>query len=287
MRDAHRDALRPSLVPRLFLAFAVACIALALGALVLRRCWSAESYTLPADTPAGGAPLWKAPAFSFVDQNGRSITPDWLRGAPYIVDFIFTRCSSACPMLTAKLVQLQQRTRSRALRFVSFSVDPEHDSPAVLHEYARTWSPHETRWHLLATRWESLAAVVSGYRVSVRGSSDPTNRIIHSDSFFLVDAAGMIRGVYASAESKELDRLVRDALAISVVAAAPREPFMSEQVEAWTPGARTGEQTVTDPVCNMRVRAVPETPHLRHGQRTVYFCSDTCRLAFAQNTGQP
>jgi protein SCO1 len=210
------------MVPKLFFAFVVVCGALAVGASLLRRELSAESYTLQSSTPAGGTPLWKSPSFSLVDQVGRIITKDSLAGAPFIADFILTRCSTLCPMLTAKLVQLQHRTAGRNLRFVSFSVDPDHDDAAVLHTYADAWNANERRWHLLATSWETLPELVTGYRVTVRRNNDRSNPVIHSNAFFLVDARGMIRGVYDSSDPKELDRLTRDAFAVSTPAAAPQ-----------------------------------------------------------------
>jgi len=214
---------KPSVVPKLFLAFVVVCSVLAIGALLRRRELSAESYVLQSSAPAGGTPLWMSPSFSLVDHLGRRVTEVSLRGAPFVADFIFTRCSSLCPLLTAKLVQLQHRTQQRGLRFVSFSVDPDHDDATALRKFASAWNPDEPRWHLLTTSWPTLAELVPGYRVTVRRTSDRKNPVIHSNLFFLVDAQGMIRGVYDSSDQSELDRLTRDAFAISTSDAAPQK----------------------------------------------------------------
>src|SRR5579863_5572116 len=80
--------------------------------------------------------LWKAPAFSLTDQSHRQVTLDSLRGEPFIADFIFTQCTSACPMLTSRMVVLQRKLAGENMRFVSFSVDPAHDSPDALAAYA-------------------------------------------------------------------------------------------------------------------------------------------------------
>jgi protein SCO1/2 len=205
----------PTIVPKLFLGFVVVCSLLALGAALIRRELSAESYMLQNGAPAGGKPLWMSPAFSLTDQVGRIVTKTSLRGAPFVVDFIFTRCATLCPLLTAKLVQLQHRTQGRGLRFVSLSVDPDHDDAAVLRKFASAWNPNEVRWHLFTVPRQTLAELITGYRVTVRRTSDRKNPIIHSDAFFLVDAQGMIRGVYASVDPRELERLTRDALALS------------------------------------------------------------------------
>lgn len=190
---------------------------------------SAESYTQRDTAPKGGTPLWIAPTLSLRDHTGRWVTNATLHGAPYVVDFIFTRCPSVCPLLTSKLVQLQHRTQGRALRFVSISVDPEHDDAAALSAYFETWNAREPRWHLLPTRWDSLAPLVAGYRVTVRQSSDSNNRIVHSNLFVLVDGDGAVRGVYDSVEQRDLERLQRDALAISRLAADREDSASSER----------------------------------------------------------
>lgn len=213
---------KPSVMPKLFLAFVVVCVVLALAALLLRRHLSAESYMLQSSAPAGGTPLWTAPAFSAIDHRGRRVTNASLRGAPFVADFIFTRCTTLCPLITAQFVQLQHRTGQRALRFVSFSVDPDHDDVPALRKFAGAWNPDEPRWHVLATSWQTLAELIPGYRVTVRRTSDRNNPLIHSNAFFLVDAQGMVRGVYDSSDQRDLDRLTRDAFAVSTSDAAPQ-----------------------------------------------------------------
>ncbi|MEZ4224590.1 MAG: SCO family protein [Polyangiaceae bacterium] len=161
----------------------------------------------------GGLPvLWSVPEFSFPDQSGRTTTAGQLKGRPFIADFIFTTCTTVCPLITAKMVLLQRRLPSPELRFVSFSVDPANDTPAVLGEYARQWRPEgEPRWTLLATTPKGLEDVAEGMRVAVEPSEDEKNAIMHSSTFFLVDAKGDVRGVYDSNDDVAVERLVRDA----------------------------------------------------------------------------
>src|SRR4051812_22131084 len=90
--------------------------------------------------------VWKAADFAFVDQHGHPTTTHGLAGRVWIADFIYTECTSACPLLSAKLVLLQRQLPDARLGFVSFSVDPEHDTPQVLEAYARDWNSNDTRW---------------------------------------------------------------------------------------------------------------------------------------------
>ena len=127
---------------------------------------SAEGFAY-ARRDAGDLPkLWQAPAFSLTDQHGHLVTQDSLRGEPFIADFIYTQCTSACPVLTSRMVMLQRSLAGVDVRFVSFSVDPAHDTPDVLAAYAARWSEKEARWVLLATTDENLADVSTGFRVA-------------------------------------------------------------------------------------------------------------------------
>jgi protein SCO1/2 len=194
--------------------FAAICITLAL-VLSPRRPAAAEAFS-SIRHPAGVLPkLWPSPHFSLVDQHGAPVTDGSLRGQPYIADFIFTQCTSACPMMTAKMVQLQRRLRAAEVRFVSFSVDPAHDTPAALATYATRWNPSESRWSLLATTPDSLARVMEGFRVTAEATSDPGSPILHSTLFFLVDADGNVRSVYDSDDTRALDALVGDAASLA------------------------------------------------------------------------
>jgi protein SCO1/2 len=152
--------------------------------------------------------LWQVPSFSFVDQNGRATTASDLRGHVWIADFVFTTCTTICPLITAKMAVLQRRLNEPALRFVSFSVDPTRDTPEALKRYATAWRPDESRWTLLATDKKGL----DGFAASMFVIVEPGEKDIgHSKLFFLVDAQGAVRGIYESDQDEALERLVRDA----------------------------------------------------------------------------
>ena len=172
---------------------------------------SAERYAF-ARSDGGELPeLWRAPSFSLIDQHGRAITLESLRGQPFVADFIYTQCTSACPMLTSKMVMLQRSLLGQNVRFVSFSVDPAHDTPDALAAYAARWNEHETRWTLLATTDASLADVASGFRVTTEKTREKDDPILHSTFMFLVDRDGLVRGVYPSNEGDMMARLAADA----------------------------------------------------------------------------
>lgn len=136
-----------------------------------------------------------------------------LLGHVAIYDFIFTRCAASCPMMTARMAELSSSIRSDQVRFVSISVDPEWDTPAVLRDY-RDKVTSDDRWIFL-----------TGSRNVVRDLSvedfmlaaDPPEQdgkggpIVHSSKFVLVDREGAIRGYYDALSSEAMDNLRKDA----------------------------------------------------------------------------
>jgi len=153
--------------------------------------------------------LWHAPDFSFQDQNGNWTSSRSLCGHIWISDFFFTSCTSICPMMTAKMAHLQRALTDTDIRFVSFSVDPDHDTPAVLKQYAAMWKADEMRWRFLSTDRQHLVATAEGMRTFVQPPSKDSP-IQHSSLFILTDQNGDVRGVYDSDDNEALGRLVQD-----------------------------------------------------------------------------
>jgi len=158
----------------------------------------------------------KVPAFSLVDQRGRSVTERDFAGSPWVANFIFTRCPSVCPVLTAKFKALQGKLdTSNDVAFVSFSVDPKHDTPDVLAAYAEKFGADPERWHFLTGPMETIEkTVVRGFKMHI-GDPKPHEGdpglvdIMHGEHFVLVDREGVIRGYYR-AEEAELKELADD-----------------------------------------------------------------------------
>ena len=150
------------------------------------------------------------PGFSFTDQDGNRVTAESLRGRAWVVDFIFTKCVTACPIMTSRMVLLQRMVTDPEVRFVSISVDPANDTPAALKEYQRTWNPDERRWVLLSTDPDGMRAVAADMRVAVREVNMADNPIIHSTFFLLVGPDGVARGQYNAVAEAALMNLAAD-----------------------------------------------------------------------------
>jgi len=156
-----------------------------------------------------------APDFQLTERSGSSFTRADLAGSIWIADFIFTRCPGMCPLLSTRMATLQQKfpqAEGRPVRLVSFSVDPEWDTPDRLQEYARKYHAHPSQWVFLTGPAQTMTQLITqGFRLSVATAPpDSQEPIIHSDRLVLVDSSFRIRGYYHGSEQEDFDRLQHD-----------------------------------------------------------------------------
>jgi cytochrome oxidase Cu insertion factor (SCO1/SenC/PrrC family) len=185
-----------------------AIVATGLAAVLLRR------------QPAAPEPprIAEVGSFELVDHAGRRVTEETLAGELWIVDFIFTRCRSSCPLMTEAMRRLRADCPpDLAVRFVSISVDPEHDRPAVLAGYRREHGIEGEDWLFLTGEREAVHRLVSKTFLLQLDPDPPPELvtpempILHSTRFVLVDRRGSIRGYYDGLDRGDLERLQRDA----------------------------------------------------------------------------
>lgn len=199
--------------------------------------------TTAASEPSNGElpVLWDVPKFSFTDQNGQTVSNESLRGRVWVCNFIFTRCTTACPIMSTKMILLQRMVNDPEVRFISFSVDPEYDTPQLLNEYADRWNEGERRWLLLSTDAEGLKHTVKEMKIAVKETMSADNRFIHSTHFLLADAEGKVRGVYNSNDEDAMMRLAADTRKLSVTPAA-NVSHAADHASTDAPTAEAGEQ---------------------------------------------
>lgn len=152
------------------------------------------------------------PAFEMRDQEGRPFASDTtLKGHPWVASFIFTRCTTVCPLLTRKVREVQQGTKD--LRLVSFTVDPDFDEPPVLAAYARAHDADTRRWWFLQGDAAPVAkAMKMGFD---KAPERPVGEsIVHGSHLVLVDEAMHIRGFYDSSDPVALRRLIADSTSL-------------------------------------------------------------------------
>lgn len=160
--------------------------------------------------------LAKVPAFHLTDQYGKPFDSDFLRGKIWVANFIFTRCPTICPLFTDKMYKVQHRGRGlgEAFHLVSFSVDPEFDTPQTLLEYAQHHKVSPRLWTFLTGTREQLTDIVAnGLKVQMtkEGPDDDLMSIGHGGHFVLVDGKMQVRGYYDSSAPEAVDSILRDA----------------------------------------------------------------------------
>jgi protein SCO1/2 len=163
--------------------------------------------------------LGSLPDFRLVERSGRPLALADLRGRPWVADFIFTQCGGACPAMTARMARLR-RDVSPDVQFVSFTVDPAHDTREVLARYAATFRADEG-WRFVTGPAKDLYALsVAGFKLAAMevppgeqaaGGDGP---FLHSSKFVLVDGEGVIRGYYDSTDEAAMRALAADAAAL-------------------------------------------------------------------------
>lgn len=186
-------------VQKVLMSIAWACLVVLMVSVIAARLWREE-------LPVRG----EAPSFELVDQNNQPVTLKTLAGAPWIADFIFTNCAGPCPKMTANMAALQKELPA-TVRLVSFSVDPQRDTPEVLREYAGKFEADETRWRFLTGSSQEASHQVSHAFLLAASPGIGNEQITHSTKFVLVDADGKIRGYYDSNDEQEMLKLKQHA----------------------------------------------------------------------------
>ncbi len=149
--------------------------------------------------------LRQLPEWRLVDQDGGAFGSSDLAGEVYVASFVFTRCATVCPRLTAELSRLERRYREEGVegvRLVSFSVDPEYDKPERLRDYAASRGLDLERWRLVTgDEQEVRSVVVSGFALPMGERIDLAGGLVdvaHAARLVLVDRDGGVRGYYGS-----------------------------------------------------------------------------------------
>lgn len=168
---------------------------------------ASDSSDISDDGPPPGDYI--APAFTLTDQDGKPMSNSQLLGHPWIADFFFTSCATVCPMMSSHMADLQGQLPA-GVKLISFSVDPTHDTPAVLKEYGQHYHAQPGRWIFLTgdekTQETIIRAMKLGF-IPAQGGSP----IQHDWHFVLVDAQGRIRDYYDSENPQRMDALIHDA----------------------------------------------------------------------------
>ncbi len=167
------------------------------AALLLVLGFSARGWFRPKAEPL---PVFATvPDFSFTERSGEPFGLQQLRGHIWLADFIFTNCAGTCPIMTSQMNALQAAFAEEKLdvRLVSFTVDPERDTPEVLRRFAEGYGAERDKWFFITGPGEQMQKLAKeGFMLAAATGGEADEAIIHSNRFVLVDRTGRIRKYY-------------------------------------------------------------------------------------------
>ena len=138
---------------------------------------------------------------SLIDQTGKHFSFDQLRGTPLIVTFIAARCTDACPLIDAQISTAAHDTRARAgdVRFLTLTLDPEHDTPAVMRHLARTFDAQTPRWTMATGTPAVIHDLMRRFDVVAQNDKNGIPEM-HTTFVYILDGNGRLQhAVLASA----------------------------------------------------------------------------------------
>ena len=162
----------------------------------------------PADT------IYQAvPTYQLVDQAGQPVTNQTFAGRAYVTDFFFATCPGICPKLQSALLTVYKKfPTDPRISFLSITIDPEHDSTAVLKDYAeRLGISDAARWHFASLGDRAKSFELANHLLTgVVPDSLAPGGLAHNGVLALVDDQGRIRGAYDGLNAEQVANLQRD-----------------------------------------------------------------------------
>lgn len=151
--------------------------------------------------------------YQLVDQDSIEVTPRQMDGKVYVADFFFTSCPTICPTMKTQMLRVHQKFKDRDdFSIISHTIDPKHDTVAVLKEYARRIGiEDDSKWHLVTGEQSEIYRLgQTDYMVTAAADQQAPGGFIHSGAFILVDSQRRIRGVYDGTVPEDVDELMGD-----------------------------------------------------------------------------
>lgn len=152
------------------------------------------------------------PNFRFVDQDNKIVTSGTFKNSIYVADFFYTSCTTTCPLLKRQMLHIYKKFKGNdQVKFLSFSIDPFHDSVPVLHDYASKLGVNSNaQWHFVTGNKDSLWDISDYYLAAASKDPSVPGSYIHSGAFILIDKGGHIRGIYDGTKRSGADKVIRD-----------------------------------------------------------------------------
>ncbi|TCT18060.1 protein SCO1/2 [Melghiribacillus thermohalophilus] len=166
------------------------------------------------DTKYEGDFSYKVEDFSYTNQDGETVSLDDLKGSFWVADMVFTSCNTVCPPMTANMARLQKLLKEEGLdevRLVSFSVDPEVDTPEMLKEFGDKFGADYSNWDFLTgyTMEEAEKFALKSFK-SLVDKPEGQDQVNHTVRFFIVTPDGNAIKSYDGRQAEQMQQIVDD-----------------------------------------------------------------------------
>jgi protein SCO1 len=153
----------------------------------------------------------RIPDFAFINQDSQVVTSLTMQDKVYVTDFFFTTCPTICPKMKSQMLRVYEAFKDEPrLVLLSHTIDPKHDTVAVLRDYADRLDVSSNKWHFVTGERDSIYSIAMQYMVTALEDEDEPGGFVHSGAFVLVDQNRQVRGIYDGTDPAQVDRLIRD-----------------------------------------------------------------------------
>jgi len=152
------------------------------------------------------------PPFTFVNQDSDTITEKIVEGKIYVSDFFFTSCPTICPVMKRQMLKVFKEIKANPdVMIISHTIDPEHDTPQVLHKYAEDLGVEGKQWQFVTGPKEKIYEIgQKNYMSTAKEDKSAEGGYIHSGAFILVDKEKHVRGMYDGTTDEGTQKLLKD-----------------------------------------------------------------------------
>jgi protein SCO1/2 len=152
------------------------------------------------------------PPFSFVNQQGDTVSEKIVEGKIYVTDFFFTTCPTICPVMKRQMIKVFQQFKGNPdVMILSHTIDPEHDTPQVLNTFAKDLGIEGTQWQFLTGSKDKIYKIgQENYMSTAKEDKTAEGGYIHSGAFILVDKEKHVRGMYDGTTEEGTQKLIAD-----------------------------------------------------------------------------
>jgi protein SCO1 len=172
--------------------------------------------------------------FSFINQNGDSVTQAKTNGKVYVADFFFSSCPTICPKVKRQMKRIYtQYERNEEFIMISHSIDTKFDTVGRLHWYAEKMNAKAPMWNFVTGKKEDIYKIAYDYLLTALEDKNAEGGFDHSGALALIDRKGHIRGLYDGLDESKIDILLKDTMQVIIRRYADKDAAALLDIYNW------------------------------------------------------